>query len=191
MTVKNTYPEITRGFGRRRRLLSALRLPFILLAIASVAVNLFVGGPLWSVVAVFALYMSWTLVFSTDLVEYNAISQTIKIVILSSIMLALVDIFLVGGWARFVIPIVCFGGLLLCAVLFFSGLETHKHNMLPLIDFIVASLIGSGVALYFWHDAGDWPLIVLLCVSALFLILIVYILRQDFVREIKRRFHIA
>ena len=171
-------------------MLAVLRWPFILSGAASLIVNLLIGGPLWSVVVVFALIMAWTLLFAIDLVEYNMISQTIKTAVLVSILLALVDILLISGWAKFVIPIVCFGGLALCAVLFFANLETHKHNMLPLIDFIVVSIIGSGSALYFWHEPGDWPLVVLFCMSALFLLAIIVILGQDFKREIKRRFHI-
>lgn len=190
MHIKNTYPSITRGSGSRRRMLAVLRWPFILSALACLIVNVLIGGPLWSIVAVFALYMAWTLIFAIDLVEYNMISQTIKTVVLTSILLALIDILLFSGWAKFVIPIICFSGLLLCAVLFFSNLETHKHNMLPLIDFIVIAVIGSGVALYFWHESGDWPIVVLFCESALFFLSIIVILGQDFVREIKRRFHI-
>ena len=190
MHIKNTYPSVARGSGSRRRMLTVMRWPFLLAAAASLIVNLCVGGPLWSIVVLCALYMAWTLIFSTDLVEYNIISQSIKTVAWCVVLLGLIDIFLIHGWAKFVIPIVCFGGLAFCAVLFFSDLDTQKHNMLPLIDFIFASLIGSGIALYFWHEKSDWPIIVLFGLSLLFLLALIIVLGQDFKREMKRRFHI-
>lgn len=190
MHVKITYPTVTRASRSRRRLLSILRLPFIGAAIASLAVNLWVGGPLWSIIVIPALYVVWRFALSPDLVEYNRISQSIKAVVWSCILLALIDILLVHGFAIFVIPIVCFGGLVVCMVLFFTNLETQKHNMLPLILFIFASLIGSSVALYFRHAGEDWPYMVLLVLSVLFLLSLILVLGQDFRIEIKRRFHI-
>lgn len=190
MHVKNTYPSIKKGSGNRRRMLLVLRWPFIVAAVASVVVNLCVGGSLWSVIAVLALYMVWRLILSPDLVEYNRMSQPIKTVAWCCILLALIDILLIHGWGRFVIPIVCFGGLVVCIVLFFTNLETQKHNMLPLIIFIFVSIVGSSIALYFWHEDNDWPYIVLLCLSVLFLFALIVVLGQDFRIEMKRRFHI-
>ena len=190
MNVKNTYPSITKASGSRRRMLLVLKWPFILSAIASLIVNLCVGGPQWSVIVVSSLYMVWKLFLSTDLVEYNRISQSIKTVVWSVILLALIDIILVHGFAFFVIPIVCFGGLTVCIVLFFTNLETQKHNMLPLIIFTFASIVGSSIALYFHHGTSDWPYMVLLGLSVLFLFALIIVLGQDFRIEMKRRFHI-
>ena len=190
MRVEITYPSVTRASRSRRRMLSVLRFPFIGAAIASLAVNLWVGGPLWSIIVIPALYVVWRLVLAPDLVEYNRISQSIKAVVWSCILLTLIDIFLVHGFAIFVIPIVCFGGLVVCMVLFFTNLETQKHNMLPLVFFIFASVLGSAVALYFRHADGDWPYMVLLVLSVLFLLSLIIILGQDFKTELKRRFHL-
>lgn len=191
MNVKCTYPSIKRGSGNRKRMLSVLRWPLIGIIIASGIVNICIGGPLWSVIVAFSIYMLWTLVLSPDLVEYNRTSQSIKVVFWSSILLALVDILFEIRFALFVIPIVCFGGMTVCIVLFFTNLETQKHNMLPLVNFIFVSMIGSSVALYFHHDAAnDWPFIVLLGLSVIFLFALIVVLGQDFRREMKRRFHI-
>ena len=190
MHVEITYPAVTHASRSRRLMLSVLRYPFIGAAIASLAVNLWVGGPLWSVIVIPALYVVWRLVLSPDLVEYNSLSQTIKAVVWASILLTLIDIFLVHGFAIFVIPIVCFGGLVVCMVFFFASLEAQKHNMLPLILFIFASILGSSIALYFRHAKGDWPYIVLLLLSVLFLLALIIVLGRDFTVEMKRRFHI-
>ena len=90
----------------------------------------------------------------------------------------------------FVVPIVCFAGLASCVVLFFTNLETQKHNMLPLVNFIFISIIGSSIALHFYHGAYSWPLIVLLSLSVIFLLSLIIVLGQDFKIEMKRRFHI-
>ena len=190
MHVKITYPSIKRGSRNRRLLLDILRWPFILAAVVSVIVNLCVGGPLWCVVASIGLSAIWKLLLSIDLVEYNRTSQFIKTVVWSCILLASVDILLVHGWSRFVIPIVLFGAHAICAVLFFTDIETQKHNMMPLILFIFASIVGSVVVLHFWHEQNDWPYMVLLGLSAVFLLTLILVLRQDFLREMKRRFHV-
>ena len=190
MQIKITYPSISRGSGSRRRMLSVLRWPFIIAAITSVAVDICVDGPVWSPVAVFALYMAWSLIFSLDLVEYNIISQSIKTIVFTSILLTLIDIFIISGWAKFVVPIVCFGGLVVCTVLFLAGLETHKHNMLPFVLFIVAALFGSAIGLTLWHEENYWPFIALGVASVIDLVMLIIVLGQDFMREMKRRLHI-
>ena len=190
MHVKNTYPSIAKGSGNRRRMLAVLRWPFIFAGVAALVLNLILGSPWWSVIAVLALYIVWTLILSPDLVEYNRTSQSIKIVLWTSVLLALIDHLLAHGFAWFVIPIVCFSGLLICMALFFTNLETQKHNMLPLIIFIFISIVGSAIALYFHHAENDWPYMVLLALSILFLFTLIIVLGQDFRREMLRRFHI-
>ncbi len=190
MQIKNTYPKITKGSANRRRMLRILRWPFIAIALASVIVNVIVGKPYWCVVAVAALLVIWNLALSTDLVEYNKISQAIKAVVWSCLILLLIEIFLVPIYAVFVIPIVSFGGIIACMIFLFVDTETQKHNLLPLINFIFLSIVGSAAALYFFPAARNWPFIVLLGESVLFLAVLIILLGQDFVRELRRRFHI-
>lgn len=190
MHVKQTYPSVKKGSKNRRRMLSILRWPFLFVSIAAIAVNIAVEGPLWGVIAVLTLYVVWRLILSPDLVEYNRMSQSIKIVTWASILLALIDILIVHSFALFVIPIVCFSGLVVCIVLFFTNIQTQKHNMLPLILFEVVSVIGSTIVLCLWKNVNNWPYIVLLSLSVLSLLSMVIVLGRDFRIEIKRRFHI-
>lgn len=190
MHVKQTYPSVKKGSKNRRRMLSILRWPFLFVSIAAIAVNIAVEGPLWGVIAVLTLYVVWRLILSPDLVEYNRMSQSIKIVTWASILLALIDILIVHSFALFVIPIVCFSGLVVCIVLFFTNIQTQKHNMLPLILFEVVSIIGSTIVLCLWKNVNNWPYIVLLSLSVLSLLSMVIVLGRDFRIEIKRRFHI-
>ena len=191
MHVKNTYPKVTKVSPNRKRMLNIVRWPFLGVAIAAIIVNICTGAPFWSILVLLTLQVVWKLILSPDLVEVNRISQSIKVVVWSSILLAAVDVLLVNNhFALFVIPIVCFVGLTNCIVLFFTNLETQKHNMLPLINFIFISTIGSLIALHFYHEKNSWPFIVLLSLSVLFLLSLIIVLGQDFKIEMKRRFHI-
>ena len=190
MHVKQTYPSVKKGSKNRRQMLAILRWPFLSAAAACIIVNLAVSGPWWGVIAVLMLYIVWTLILSPDLIEYNRMSQSIKIVAWVSILLALIDILLVHSFALFVIPIVCFSGLVVCIVLFFTDLRRQKHNMLPLILFEVVSMIGSGIVLCLWNDPNNWPYIVLLSLSVLSFLSKVIVLGRDFKIELERRFHI-
>lgn len=190
MRVNNTYPKVTKFPQNRKRMLSIVRWPFFAVAAAALIVNLCIKGPFWSIIVILSLYVVWTFVLSPDLVELNRISQTIKVTVWSSILLAVIDLLFVHSFSLFVIPIVCFSGLLSCIVLFFTNLETQKHNMLPLINFIFASIIGSLITLHFHHDKNSWPLIVLLSLSILSLLSFIIVLGRDFKIEMQRRFHI-
>jgi len=190
MNIKLTYPPKNKMRSGRRFLLSVLRWPFIGAAIACPIVNLAVGGPAWSIIALLSLYAVWTMVLSTDLVEYNRTSQTIKTVVFICILLTLIDVLIAPGWAAFVVPLVYFGGIILSGVLFFTNFEKQKHNILPLILFIFFGIVGSAIALSIWHEHDFWPYIATGSTSLLFLILIVITMGQDFLRELKRRFHV-
>lgn len=190
MNVKHTYPPVKQGSKNRRRMLLVVRWPFLLAAAASLIVNLAVAGPLWGVIAVLVLYIVWTMILSPDLVEYNRVSQSIKSVAWVSILLALIDILIVHSFALFVIPIVCFSGLVVSVVLFFTDIRTQKHNMLPLILFEVVSMIGSTIVLCLWKSPYNWPYIVLLSLSVGCFLAMVIVLGRDFKIELQRRFHI-
>ena len=193
MQIKNTYPSVKKGKFGRKKLLNILRWPFLLAAVGSAIANICVGGPYWFIIVILSLYIAWKLLFSTDLVEYNRISQSIKIVIFSCILLTLIDILFTPGfvsWATFVVPIVCFSGIAFCAILFFTDLETQKHNMMPLILLIFFSILASGICLIFWHERDYWPFVVLGGISLFLLISFVIVLGADFRREMQRRFHI-
>jgi hypothetical protein len=163
---------------------------FILLAMASVIVNICVGGLLWFPVALMGLFMVWNLVLSIDLVEYNRISQFIKATIYSCILMALIDIFLVSGWALDVISIVSFASVIISGILFFTDFNRQKQNMLPMFYLITIALIWSMVGLFSALEVMSWPLIVLGGVTLLLLAVIIITLRGDFIRELKCRFHL-
>ena len=190
MHINITYPSVKKGKVGRRKLLSILRWPFISAAVASVTANLCIGSPYWFPIVLLSLWGVWKFIFATSLVEYNRISQFVKLVIYTCVLLTFVDIFIISGWAMFVVPIVCFSGIILCSILFFTDMETQKHNMFPLILLVIFSVVASGICLIFWHERDFWPFIVLAVIAALILISFIIIIGADFKREMQRRFHI-
>ena len=188
MKIDVTYPAAKRSF-QRHRLLNLLRWPMLAAAAACVIVNLAVGGLPWSAIVLAGLYMLWTLVLSPSLVEYNRISQTIKIISFACIMLVLIDVLITPGWVLGVMPIVCFGGLAAAGVLFFTDFERQKQNLLPLLLFILASLAGAAAGAPLCAQGERWAYIVLGAEAAGLLLVCIIAMGRDFPRELKKRFH--
>ena len=137
MKINYTYPSLDKSNFKRQRLLKILKWPFLVSAYASLIVNICVGGPWWCVIVIASLFMVWSLLFSIDLVEYNRISQFSKLVIYACILLYLIDIVLVPGWAIEVISIISFSSLIVVGVLFFTDFDRQKQNMMPLLFLIL------------------------------------------------------
>lgn len=195
MNINITYPELSKKRATREKLIRILRLPFILLAFVCPVVNIAVGGPAWSVVSLFGLYMIWNLAVAIDLIEYNRTSQFIKFITYSVVMLILIDTLLTpdSSWGTTVIPIVTFSGLVVAAVLFFTDFERQRHNLMPLLIIdILCLLAAAGMIIYIVESAVDmalWPYIVMGSVSLALLTSFAFTLKGGFIAELKRRFH--
>ena len=189
MDIKITYPAVK----KRQNFLDWVR--FILKCLAAAAViacpivNLCAGGKPWSLVVIMGVYTAWTLVLDPDLVEYNRISQFVKAVLCAGVLLGLIDYALAPGFAVKVLPIVIFSALLVAGGLFFSDLERQKQNMMPMLTLILISFIGTALGLSLYHGTGRWAMIVMGCVAFGLLVGCIAILRKDFIRELKKRFH--
>ena len=154
MTIKLTYPPVEKKRLQRSRLLAILRWPAAAAVIICPLVDRRTGAQGWSLVVLMSLYTAWTMVLSPDLVEYNRISQTIKLIACICILLALIDVFLAPGWAVTVVPLVCSAGLVVSGILFYTDLNKQKQNMLPMLLLIAVALPGALVGLQIWHGKG-------------------------------------
>lgn len=188
MKIKPAYPEVQKSRLALERLRYVLRWCFSVASYVCVIVNWCTGGAAWSLVVVWSLWCMWSIFVSPSLVEYNRISQTSKSLVNVSILLILIDTILSSGWAPFVVPIVSFGSLIIIGVLFLSDLPKQKHNIMPMVWLIVASFVAVIGSLIGWPKL-DWPMIVLGSTALLLLIVCVAVLRQDLLRELKKRFH--
>lgn len=190
MKLKITYPPVEARKLRRGKILRALRWLVLFAAMLCPALNLAVGGKAWSLIVLMSLYMVWTLALSPALVEYNRISQMIRLIACSCVLLAMIDVFLSPGWAVEAVPIVCSCGLAVSGVLFFTDLERQKQNMLPMLLLIFFALAGSVIGLCLWHGENRWALAVMGIVAVFLLAACAAALGGDFLRELRRRFHI-
>lgn len=189
MKIKITYPSVDRSHLKRRRAIRILRWPFLIAAYACPIINIFTGGSAWSIIVLFALFMVWNLSIELDLVEYNRISQFIKTVIYSCVLIFLIDIILAPGWAAEVISIICFSALAVSGILFFTDLQRQKQNMLPMLLLIIGTMIWAVIDLSVSGYDGRWTLIVMGAISIALLMATIIALGMDFLREIIKSIH--
>ena len=190
MKVNNTYPSKKNKKFQRKQFINAIRWPYLIIAITCPIVNFCVGGPIWSPIAMMGMYVLWHLVIAIDLIEYNRISQVIKTTIYSCIILGMIDALLAPGWAPDVIALVCFGSLIVSGILFFTDYKKQRQNLQPMYYLIVISIVGCIVGLFDVYEAKNWILISLGGVAVALLIAIIFVLRSDFIKEFKCRFHV-
>ena len=136
-----------------------------------------------------SLYMVWKLFLSTDLVEYNLISQFVKFIIYSCVLLILINILLAPGWAAIVVPNVCFGGIIISGLLFFTNLEKQRQNMFPILIFSIMCIVIAIAGIFIWKSLYNWALVVMGASAVALLIAFAIILGNNFIRELKCRFH--
>lgn len=190
MKIDITYPQVEKRTLHRRKLLRILRWPIWFVAYTCPIVNLAVGGEAWSVIVLVGLYILWRFILAPDLVEYNRISQTIKLTIAACIVLGLIDVLFSLGWALDVVPIVCFSGLGIAGILFFTDIHKQKQNMLPLLLLILLNMVGAILGLSLWKGVNRWAYTVMGALSAALLFACAVILGNDFLLEFRRRFHV-
>ena len=189
MKIKITYPKVAKSKLERKKLIAITKWPIIIAIVTCPIVNIAVGGKAWSLVVLWSIYMLWTLVISPDLVEYNRISQFVKLITLTSILLTIIDLCLAPGWAIEVVSILNFSALFVVGVLFFTDLERQKQNMMPLLFIIFYSIVASVVGLSLYHAEDNWALAVMGGVAFLLLVLMMIVLKGTFINELKKRFH--
>lgn len=191
MKMLNTYPPAKRQKIQKNRIIEYARWPFLMAAILLPIINLFTGTPWWSVIAVFGLWVVWNMLFATQLVEYNRISNTVKLITYTAIMLLLIYWLLDPKWEGVinVIAIVSFSGVTLLGILFFSNLHKQRHNLFPLLLFIVAVVAFGITGIIIWRGRASWEFITLLSTGVAFLVTTAIVLRKDLLREFAKRFH--
>ena len=187
MKVKVIYPAMDKVNILFLRLRRIVRWLFMVAGLACVIVNLAVKGKAWSVVVVWSLLSAWSLFFSPDSIEFNFISQTVKAVFYVIILLGLIDVCLAPGWSMFVIPIILFAALILTTIFLLVDYKSQLANTMPMMWLVVFSLILTVISFTGIIDTS-WPVIVLgsIALSVLFLFIFFH---NDFIRELKKRFH--
>ena len=190
MKIKITYPKVSPKIIKHQRLINFMKWPLLIAVVICPIINLITGGKAWSLVVLMSLYMAWDLVISRDLVEYNRISQFVKFITLTSLLLITIDVFLAPGWALEAVPILIFSGLIVTSVLFFTDIERQKQNIFPFLFLILLSIFSSVIGLSFYHEKDSWPLTVMGIVALFLLITLSITLKENIINELKKGFSV-
>lgn len=190
MKIKITYPKVSPKIIKHQRLINFMKWPLLIAVVICPIINLITGGKAWSLVVLMSIYMAWNLVISRDLVEYNRISQFVKLITLTSLLLITIDVFLAPGWALEAVPILIFSGLIVTSVLFFTDIEKQKQNIFPFLFLILLSIFSSIIGLSFYHEKDSWPLTVMGVVALFLLITLSITLKENIINELKKGFSV-
>ena len=190
MKIKITYPKVSPKIIKHQRLINFMKWPLLIAVVICPIINLITGGKAWSLVVLMSIYMAWNLVISRDLVEYNRISQFVKLITLTSLLLTTIDAFLAPGWALEAVPILIFSGLIVTSVLFFTDIERQKQNIFPFLFLILLSIFSSIIGLSFYHEKDSWPLTVMGVVALFLLITLSITLKENIINELKKGFSV-
>ena len=190
MKIKITYPKVSPKIIKHQRLINLMKWPLLIAVVICPIINLITGGKAWSLVVLMSIYMAWDLAISRDLVEYNRISQFVKLITLTSLLLITIDVFLAPGWALEAVPILIFSGLIVTSVLFFTDIERQKQNIFPFLFLILLSIFSSIICLSFYHEKDSWPLTVMGVVALFLLITLTITLKENIINELKKGFSV-
>lgn len=190
MKIKITYPKVSPKIIKHQRLINFMKWPLLIAVVICPIINLITGGKAWSLVVLMSIYMAWDLVISRDLVEYNRISQFVKLITLTSLLLITIDVFLTPGWALEAVPILIFSGLIVTSVLFFTDIERQKQNIFSFLFLILLSIFSSIIGLSFYHEKDSWPLTVMGVVALFLLITLSITLKENIINELKKGFSV-
>ena len=190
MKIKITYPKVSPKIIKHQRLINFMKWPLLIAVVICPIINLIIGGKAWSLVVLMSIYMAWDLVISRDLVEYNRISQFVKLITLTSLLLITIDVFLAPGWALEAVPILIFSGLIVTSVLFLTDIERQKQNIFPFLFLILLSIFSSIIGLSFYHEKDSWPLTVMGAVALFLLITLTITLKENIINELKKGFSV-
>ncbi len=192
MKMLNTYPPAKRQKIQRSKIIEIARWPFLIATFGLPIINIFTGQPWWSLVALWSMWIVWNMLFSPQLVEYNRISNAVRLITYTAILLLLIHFFINPAWVEAinVLAIVGFSGVTLLGILFFSNLHKQRHNLFPLLLFLIVTVGLAVTGIIIWRETSPWQIITLLTTGGAFLITTIIVLRKDLLREFAKRFHV-
>lgn len=189
MNINVVYPAKNIRRDIRRNAIYWAKYPFVLAALASLIVNLIVGGSLWSAIVIWSLWLIWQFFFIPTLVEHNRTSIAVKTSINVTILIVIIYLVYPAWPGLEVAALVVVGGLLTTAILFFSNVSRQKQNVFPLLIFILISIIFASVAYVFRNkEPLGWAMIVAISLAFAIFLSTAIILKINFIRELKKRF---
>lgn len=187
MDVKNIYPHIKLRSRFWKVFCFIYNIVFVLCIFILPLINFLVKGKAWSVVALFSMFAVWRIFITPSQFEINRTDETLKSLIYILILLGLIEVFLVGGWAITVIPIICFVGITIAFILFISDLEGQKHHSLTFIFFLLLCIAAGLVGIFLDSVKEKWVFIVLASVAFAALVTTILTLKTTIIEDFKKK----
>lgn len=183
-----TYSKMNKGNLFMYHLRRIMKWLFILGIIVCPIVNYYTKGSAWCVIVIVSIIFMWTTLFSPSVLEITSIGLVFRTGSFAIILTTLIGLLLSPGWLGFVLPIIAFGTLALSGILFFSNLERHRNNIMPLIWEILFALVAF-LVLFFKLEKLNWPMITMGGLSLIMAITGLIAFHKEIWRELKKRFH--
>lgn len=187
MTIKITYPRLNKKHWKRQSVVARIKWAFLAIAAICAVLNVLTGGPPWSVIVLWALWTAWSFIIWPDLVECNRISLWIRLVVSVAVLLSIIAVLFAPNAAAGGVPLVWFIGITVAGILFFTDLERQQQNMLPMLLLIAVCLATSIGGLLTGNVT--WELVAVGAFALAILVACMVVMRNGFVREVKKRFH--
>ena len=165
-----------------------LKWVFLLGIMVCPIVNYLVGGPAWSVISIVSIIFVWTTLLSPSVLEITSIGLVFRTGSFAIIITTLIGLLISPGWLGFVLPIIAFSTLALSGILFFSNLERHRNNIMPLIWEILFALVAF-LVLFLVMDKLNWPMITMGGLASIMAVTGLIAFHKEIWRELKKRFH--
>ncbi len=189
MKIDIVYPPANARTKRAQTLRKALVWPFSIAAYACPVINIAIGGAPWCLIALWSMWIVWSVVLSPNLIEYNRISQISKLLISAAVLLGLISFIYSPKLLLDVIPTVGFAGLVVLGILFFTDIERQKQNMMPMMWVAIASLVALITLIIISPELAGWEWIVLGACGVAIPGACMLVLKHEMIRELKKRFH--
>jgi hypothetical protein len=185
-----TYPVYKKISSRGTKFRFWSIMALIVLTVATVIVNIAVGGRTWSLYVVVGSIINYQTFFSRKQVESSLIRKFIVIVLSVCILLIIIQ-FLSRSEVnaiQIIVPILLWGTLILSAFLYFFDFPAQKSHILPILFTICLSLICIGTGLWLFNTIR-WPSIVLMSISTFIVLFAMLFYRKPVWAELRKKLH--
>ena len=147
MKLENDYPVIYQKINRFLLARKIVLICFLVLLLASIIVNLCVGGKLWCLYVLGGEVLIYFSFLNRPLID-NGLTKRITILLLIVILyLDTIDFINQTNWSYLVIDILTFSLLLFQIFFFFIKYEYHKNKIILIIFTSFCSIIFCGLAI--------------------------------------------
>ena len=147
MKIENDYPKISHRIDKFLLFRKIVLITFFIAMVASIIVNISIGGKKWCLYVVFGEIILYFAFFNKPLVD-NILIKKISILLLIIIgYLLTIDWINDTNWSYLVIDILSFSLLIVQLIFFFINYDYHKNKIILMLYTSLLSVIFSLMAI--------------------------------------------